>query len=233
MNRRILTSLFMLFAVSSSILAGDDWGQFARYENANRQLLSDSTAQAPDVVFMGNSITDVWANRHPDFFKRNNFIGRGISGQTSYQMLLRFRDDVISLHPKLVVINCGINDIAENNHNYNEDRTFGNIVSMAELAKANGIGVILTSVLPAKSIHWRQTIENTPEKIISLNDRIRKYTEENGLSYVDYYQAMVTDDQALKPEYARDNVHPNLEGYDVMESIVLPVISSNLGTIIE
>lgn len=116
------------------------------------------------VVFLGNSITEGWVRTHPDFFKTNGYIGRGISGQTSYQFLLRFREDVINLSPALVVINAGTNDVAENTNPYNEDYTFGNIVSMVELAKVNKIKVILTSVLPAAAFKWRMEIKDAPQK---------------------------------------------------------------------
>ena len=181
------------------------------------------------VVFMGNSITEGWVRTHPDFFKTNGYIGRGISGQTSYQFLLRFREDVINLSPALVVINAGTNDVAENTQAYNEDYTFGNIISMVELAKANKIKVILTSVLPAAAFKWRMEIKDAPQKIKSLNDRIEAYAKANKIPYVDYYQALVVNEnQALNPQYTKDGVHPNSEGYDIMEPLIKKAIDKAL-----
>ena len=164
-----------------------------------------------------------------DFFKSNGYISRGISGQTSYQFLLRFREDVINLAPALVVINAGTNDVAENTGPYNEDYTFGNIVSMAELAKANKIKVILTSVLPAAAFKWRMEIKDVPQKIKSLNDRIEAYARANKIPFVNYYKAMVVDEnQALNPQYTKDGVHPTSEGYDIMEPLIKNAIEKAL-----
>ena len=199
--------------------AAEDWAQFSTYSKQNQDVINH---EKPKAVFMGNSITEGWAKFHPEFFAQNNFVGRGISGQTTYQMLLRFRDDVINLHPDFVVINGGTNDIAENNHSYNEDRTFGNIVSMTELAQANGIKVILTSLLPASGFYWRKTITDVPSKIQSLNNRIREYAQENNIPFINYYELMTRDNKSLNPDFTKDGVHPNLKGYAVMESLILP-----------
>jgi lysophospholipase L1-like esterase len=179
---------------------------------------------------MGNSITEGWPSHRPEWFKENpNYVGRGISGQTSYQFLLRFREDVIKLNPKVVVINAGTNDVAENTGPYNEEFTFGNIVSMVNIAKANKIKVILTSVLPAKGFGWRPDIKDAPEKIMALNARIKKYAEENKIPYVDYYTALVdTDGRSIPAKYSRDGVHPLPEGYKVMEALIQPVIKKML-----
>ena len=141
-------------------------------------LLAISVAAQPRVVLMGDSITEIWPNNRPSFFDGTGIVGRGISGQVSAQMLLRFRKDVIDLHPDVVVINAGTNDVAENQGPYNEDFTFGNIVSMTELAKANGISVVLTSVLPAAAFRWRPAITDAADKIAALNARIRAYAAE-------------------------------------------------------
>ena len=216
----------LIMAISFNIgFAADDWARFSRFETKNDSLKAIEGWQ-PKAVFMGNSITEGWINNHPEFFSKNNFVGRGISGQTSYQMLLRFRDDVINLHPEIAVINAGTNDVAENNHVYNEDRTLGNIISMAELANANGIKVVLTSVLPAEKFGWRKEIEGANAKIKSLNNRIKQYAETNNYPYVDYYSLMNIDDKALNPAYSNDGVHPTSSGYDVMESLILPVIQN-------
>jgi len=202
----------------------DDWANFNRYAQANKEVLS-----TPDtgrrVVFLGNSITDNWAAMRPSFFNDNGFIGRGISGQTSYQFLSRFREDVINLHPKLVVINAATNDIAENSHVYNEDMTFGNIVSMVELARANNIKVILTTTLPAAAFGWNPSITDGPEKINSLNKRLAEYAKKNKIPFVDYYLQLVeADGKTLSPKYSKDGVHPTDAGYEVMEAIILPAV---------
>lgn len=218
----LLFSIFPFLAWSQT----SDWAQIEKYQKDNEKILS--SGNTPVVVFMGNSITEGWPEAHPEFFSENNFTGRGISGQTTYQYLVRFRDDVINLRPKVVVINGGTNDIAENNYAYDEDRTFGNLVSMAELADANGIRVIMTAVLPSVSFPWHKHIKNIPEKQLSLNKRIKDYALSHGFEYVDYYSPMVMEDGALNPEYSADGVHPNAKGYSVMEKAVLPAITSTL-----
>ena len=144
----LLAVVCLSFSVGEIYAQKHEFADFKRYAKENATL-AQPVKKEKRVVFMGNSITEGWVRTHPDFFKTNGYIGRGISGQTSYQFLLRFREDVINLAPALVVINAGTNDVAENTGPYNEDYTFGNIASMAELAKANKIKVILTSVLPA------------------------------------------------------------------------------------
>lgn len=218
----------MLWAFSCMEGAGQtdvhQLAQFERYALQNQELQSSQTVKGR-VVFMGNSITENWAKMRPDFFTKYNYIGRGISGQTSYQFLLRFRQDVINLHPEIVVINAATNDIAENTGKYNEDYTMGNIVSMVELAEANGIKVILTTTLPAAAFGWNPSIKDAPEKIVSLNERIRKYAEKKAIPFVDYYSSMVrTSDKALLPSYTQDGVHPTAEGYQVMEGLIKPVV---------
>lgn len=221
---------FILAAVAAMTFCGvfaqnRDWANFKRYAESNKELIAGDASKRK-VVFMGNSITEGWANQHPEFFTENGYVGRGISGQTSYQFLVRFREDVIDLKPKVVVINAATNDVAENTHAYDEDHTMGNIISMVELAKANKIKVILTTTLPAESFGWAKHIKDGADKIAKLNARIEAYAKKNKIPYVDYYSHMVTDDgrRALKPEYTNDGVHPTRAGYEVMEAIVLPVI---------
>lgn len=212
------------FFVSHLYAQTKDWANLKRYESANLALMQEENS-GKRVVFMGNSITEGWVNTHPDFFKNNGYIGRGISGQTSYQFLVRFREDVISLSPALVIINAGTNDIAENTGTYSEDYTFGNIVSLAELAKANKIKVILTSTLPAAAFGWNKSITDAPEKIAKLNARLKEYAAKNKIPYVDYYSEMVFGERkALNPAYTEDGVHPTAEGYDVMEVLIQKAI---------
>lgn len=195
-----------------------DWAQFDRYAKANQEL-----RVRPKVVFMGNSITDNWAKMRPDFFEKNHFAGRGISGQTSSQMLVRFQQDVILLKPRAVVINAGTNDIAQNNGRISLDHVLLNIISMCELAKAHHIRPILSSVLPANRFGWNK--ELTPaDDVIALNKLIKEYARENRITYLDYYSALVDESKGLPAKYSKDGVHPTLEGYAVMEPLALEAI---------
>ena len=191
------------------------------YEEANTEL-PEPEKKTKRVVFIGDSITEIWGHTaDPEFFNNGRYIERGISGEVTAQMVLRFRQDVIDLKPWAVVINGGTNDIALNQGAYNEDYTFGNIVNMVQLAKANGIKVILTSVLPAAKYGWRPEVTDSLEKILSLNARIEAYAKANRIPYVDYYSKMLSEDgKALNPEFTKDGVHPVKEGYLIMEQLV-------------
>lgn len=179
------------------------------------------------VVFMGNSITQNWASMRPEFFSANGYIGRGIGGQTSYQYLLRFREDVVNLRPEIVVINFGTNDIAENTGAYDEDITFGNLQSMVEIARANGIDVILTSCLPSRSMYWNPNATDSMKKIRSLNARTKAYAEANGYPYVDYFTPLLaTDGEGMSADFSKDGVHPEVPGYEIMENLVIKAIDS-------
>ena len=171
------------------------------------------------IVFMGNSITEDWKSLSPNFFLDNNYVNRGIGGETSTQMLLRFRSDVINLKPSAVVILAGINDIAENQGPISIPDIARNIFFMSQLASENNIKVILCSVLPAYDFPWRPGL-NPKDKVISLNDLIQKHAQEKSFEYVDYFSSMVDERKGLIKEYGNDEVHPNLEGYRVMESII-------------
>ena len=223
-----LLCLTCMGAMAQKKQTHDQFANFKRYEQANQELPAPAKKEKR-VVFMGNSITEGWVKIHPEFFKENGYVGRGISGQTSYQFLLRFREDVINLKPKLVIINAGTNDIAENTGPYDIDITFGNIASMAEIAKANKIKVILTSVLPAAGFRWNKKITDAPDRIEALNAKIKEYAKANKIPYVDYYTPMVTGaERALNPDYSKDGVHPTLDGYIVMEALIKPVIDKAL-----
>ena len=207
-----------------SFCPAQDWPNLGRYRDANEGL-KDKKINA---VFMGNSITDSWINQSPEFFANNDFVDRGISGQTSPQMLLRFRQDVIALHPKAVIIECGTNDIAGNTGLSTLDMIEDNITSMAELAKANKIKVILGSVPPSIKFGWRPDLQPA-DKIITLNAWIKTYASKNHFQYLDYYSALVNDEKGMKPEYSEDGVHPNKAGYGIMEKIAEPVIKKAVG----
>lgn len=174
-------------------------------------------------VFMGNSITASWAKMDPVFFLNNNYVGRGISGQTTGEMLARFEKDVIDLHPAVVVILGGINDIAENNGPVSTEKIFENIVSMTTLATNNKIKVVLCAVLPAHDIPWRPSVKPI-EKVISLNNIIMQYCSENNIPYVNFYTAMVDENYGLRKELTQDGLHPTLPGYKIMEPLVVTAI---------
>lgn len=195
-----------------------------KYAEANSKL-PEPAKHEKRVVFIGNSITQNWAEQRSDFFTSNNYIGRGISGQTSPQLLSRFRRDVIELKPVAVLINIGTNDISGNTGTYDEDFTLGNIKSMAEIARANKIKVILSSVTPAGQYPWRKEIQNVPEKIQSLNAKIKAYAMANKFAYADYYSSMHDENHALIKSYGTDGVHPNAQGYEVMEKIAKETIN--------
>jgi len=183
-----------------------------------------NTTYTKQVVFIGNSITEGWPKANPAFFSDNNFIGRGISGQTSPQLLLRFRQDVINLHPVAVVINVGTNDIAQNSGEYIPEFTMSCIQSMTELAEYNGIKVILSSVLPGGEFPWRKEVKDVPQKIDALNVMIKAYAESKGYPYIDYNTSMRDEKGAMKAELARDGIHPTKEGYQIMEQKAKEVI---------
>ena len=195
----------------------NDWPWIKRYEADNEKMPKPSPIEKR-VVFMGNSITEGWINSDPEFFKTHGYINRGIGGQTTPQMLVRFREDVVNLHPKVVVILAGINDIAQNTGPNKLENVAGNIISMAEIARANGIKVVLCSVLPVAVFPWHPGIDPV-NLIISLNSMLQAYAEKNKLAYVNYYDAVVDDKKAFKKELAKDGVHPNLAGYKIMEPI--------------
>lgn len=231
MKKLILLCSFCLFWTGISCgqaysdLLYRDWAGLRAYAQVNKALGDVH----PEVVFMGNSITEGWFNQHPDFFKKNNFAGRGIGGQTSSEMLVRFRQDVINLHPKVVAILAGTNDVAMNNGYIALENTFQNIVSMCELARFNGIKVLLCSVTPAAYFNWRPQVE--PAKIIpKLNKMLKEYAAAaEGVEYVDYFTAMVDADGAMRGDYSPEGSHPNGEGYKVMERIIVPAINKITG----
>ena len=229
MKRVLLTALMCIVAVSS--FAQDkkkDWAQFGRYEKSNTEVLARDVR--PDVVFMGNSITDGWARQDPKFFEENNFVGRGIGGQTSSEMLVRFRRDVIDLNPKCVVILSGTNDIAQNNGYIKPENTLGNIISMCELAKANGIKVILCSITPTSVFGWRREVNPVP-LIAELNKMIKAYAKENGIYYLNYHPALTDEKGGIPAKWSNDTCHPNLECYrTVMEPMVCEAIDKVLKT---
>lgn len=210
----------------ASAYARDVNANTSRYSAAN-DTIGAPAADKARVILFGDSITDGWPRKRPEFFAPNGIVGRGISGQTSYQFLLRFSADVIGLNPEVVVINYGTNDIAENTGKYVEEETFRNVRAMCAMASNAGIKVVLASTLPHKGFGWRPSITGAMDKIVSLNALVKQYAEEEGIPYVDYFSAMVSEDGTqMRPELSGDGVHPNEDGYAIMESLVLPVVES-------
>tara|TARA_R110001592_G_scaffold3788_12_gene21656 strand:+ start:7941 stop:8627 length:687 start_codon:yes stop_codon:yes gene_type:complete len=223
---KLSMALFALTVFTMNISYGQDWPNLEHFSEDNKK----AGMPAPNenrVVFMGNSITIGWLNKRPEFFEGKPYINRGISGQTTPQMLLRFRQDVIDLNPKVVVILAGTNDIAGNTGPSTPKMILDNIKSMAELARANGIKVIISSVLPAFDYPWKPGL-NPNEKIPALNKLLKEYTEANGHIYLDYYTAMADDRNGLPKKYADDEVHPTAAGYAVMEPLVEAAINKAL-----
>ena len=204
-----------------------DFSNLKRYKIANSKVAAKKSTERK-IVFLGNSITDAWASYDSTFFIQNNYIGRGISGQSSTQMLVRFRQDVVSLKPKAVIVNAGTNDILENAGPYNPDLTFGNIQSMAEIAKANGIKVILSSVLPATTFEMRLSIGDRSAFVIALNNRIKAYAKANGIPYIDYHSALKNDKNGMNLDMAEDGIHPTIKAYKIMESLAQEQIKAAL-----
>ena len=205
-----------------------DWASLARYATANQQLPAPN-AGLPRVVLLGNSITDSWPDADPAFFTGQpyEYVGRGVSGQTSPQMLLRFRQDVIDLQPAAVAILAGINDIAENTGPYQPQATLNNIMSMAELARVHGVRVILCSVMPAYKFPWRPSLVPAP-LIVALNEQIRAYALQQHFVYLDYHTALTDEQQGMKANLAKDGVHPTLAGYRVMEPLLQQAVADAL-----
>ena len=213
-------------SVTSQLNQTNDWPNLRRYRSENAKLNAPS-ANENRVVFMGNSITDGWINASPDFFKQNPYLDRGISGQTTPQMLIRFRQDVIDLKPKVVAILAGINDIAGNTGPSSVQMIEDNLTSMAQLAKANGIKVVMCSILPAYSFPWRPGIDPVPS-IIEVNKWMKNFAQKNHFVYCDYYNAMADERKGLPANLSKDGVHPTEEGYKIMEPLVKKCIAQAL-----
>jgi lysophospholipase L1-like esterase len=193
-----------------------------RYSKQNRELGIPGPGEKR-IVFMGNSITEGWKQADPELFSRPGFVNRGIGGQTTPQMLLRFRQDVINLKPHVVIILAGTNDIAGNTGPMTLEQIRDNIISMAELALSNGIKVVLCSVLPAFDYVWRPGLKPNV-KIPELNQMISSFAKEKNLYYLDYFSAMADERNGLPESLAADGVHPTREGYDVMKELLLQAI---------
>jgi len=198
-----------------------DWPKYNRYAVANDSLKANHIAV--QAVFMGNSITDYWGSKRPEFFLLHQSVSRGISGQTTYQMLIRMQPDVIDLAPEKVFIMAGINDIACNSGAISDEHIVANIQSMCELALFHHIQPIVCSIMPVDRFYWYPDIDPR-ERIVRVNRLLQSYAQTNGLVYVDYYSALVSEEGGLLPGMSYDGAHPTIEAYAIMESIVLPYL---------
>ena len=228
-----------VFVLSLSLLpqtpdCKTDWPNLARYKEENKKV-PPATRQEQRVVFMGDSITDSWGDpSFGGFFPGKPYINRGISGQTTPQMLIRFRPDVIAHAPKVVVILAGTNDLAGNTGPMTVEEIAGNLQSMADLARANGIRVVLASVLPVSDYALRdgkpivQTDRRQPDQIRALNKWLQEFAKIRGYVYLDYFSAMVDDKGFLKNELSYDGLHPNTQGYGVMAPLAEAAIAASL-----
>ncbi|RPH03559.1 MAG: acylhydrolase [bacterium TMED46] len=204
-----------------------DWANLARYEDDNLKVGLPKKDER-SVVFMGDSITEEWSNLYPEYFTEKGYMNRGIGGQTTPQMLIRFKPDVIDLKPEIVVILAGTNDIAGNTGPSNAKMITDNIFSMAEIAKAYQVKVVLSSILPVYEYDWAREIKDPPSIIQAVNDALKQYAIDQGLIYLDYFSSMVDERQGLNSDYTFDGVHPNESGYILMSSLAEEVLSELL-----
>ncbi|MBR1575701.1 MAG: acylhydrolase [Bacteroidales bacterium] len=222
MKKPFLAALFAVFVLTPVIaqdLPDHDWAHFGRYAKTNASL-----THAPKAVLMGDSITDAWYRMDEAFFTDHDFAGRGISGEVTSHMLVRFRRDVVDLHPKYAVILAGINDIARNNGYISLENTFGNIVSMCEIAKANKIKPVLCTLVPSDQIRWRPALGDVSDQVAALNGMIRAYAKAKHYKLVDYAKVLSDEQGVMLPGVSSDSVHPVLAGYKIMEEALLKVV---------
>lgn len=227
--KRFLTSFATVLLCLAA--AAQDWPNLGRFSDADAALAARPAESR--VVFMGNSITDNWIKYHHEFFDRYGFISRGISGQTTPQMLIRFRRDVVVAGASTVVILAGTNDIAGNTGPSTPQMILDNVKGMCDIARSNGIRVVLCSLLPAHRYYWKSAQDKHPETVVpQYNEMLKSYAEDEGITYVDFFSAMVDSDEAnlngLPRKYSADGIHPNLDGYEVMEGILLKALAEEV-----
>lgn len=218
--------ILLMFFGSLSTMIAQDWANLNYYQTQNEQLEPPEKDEIR-IVFMGNSITEGWTKHMPEFFANKPYVNRGISGQTTPQMLLRFKQDVIELQPKIVVLLAGTNDIAGNTGPSSIGMIVNNITSMIEIAKAHQIEVILCAVLPAFDYPWRPGVKPN-KKIPALNKQLMNYAKKHKIVYVDYFASMTDGNNALIKNYTYDGVHPNKAGYQRMGDLLTKAISELL-----
>ena len=204
-----------------------DWPDLERYRAENEKLKA-SVTDKKRTIFMGDSITEGWSLNDPEFFSRNNFLNRGIDGQTSPQMLIRFKPDAVNLKPKMIIINAGTNDIAANTGPASPEMIIDNICSMAEIGLRSDIRIALSTILPVYKYPWNKKVTNVPDRILEINTTLQKYSEKHSLIFIDYFSSMVDEQRGLKSAYGVDGVHPTKQGYEEMSNIVKNTISGTL-----
>ena len=229
----IIAILFAAASLSAQNTKKQDWAQFYVFQKDNARVM-EQIKDAPKgkcpncewknrkvkAVLMGDSITELWWDLDSTFFKDNNFVGRGISGQTTSEMLVRYRRDVLDLKPQYVFIMAGTNDVAQNNGIISLENILGNLKSMVELAKAHNIKPILCSVPPAAGFIWRKDLAPAQD-IIKLNKMIKEYAAGEGIPYIDYHSILTDENGGFPKKYSKDGVHPIIAGYKVMEGLLL------------
>lgn len=208
-----------LLTISVGAQNKQDWARYNTFQEKNEKL-----EEAPRVVFMGNSITEGWASQRGDFFKDNNFAGRGIGGQTTYEMLARFQSDVVNLKPKYVVILAGTNDMARNSGYISKEHIVENIKSMCQIAKYNKIKPIVLSVLPVYEYPWRKELGVVADQIIELNSMIEEYTKADKVKFIDMHSVLKDERDGLPTSLSPDGVHLKPKAYEIMEEIILKAV---------
>ena len=221
MKKATFIIIFLIMAFSG-FSQNDKFG-LNRYRADNERIVGSGVF--PEVVFMGNSITENWAYYHPDFFNEHNYCGRGIGGQTSAQMLVRFVADVVNLHPKAVVIMAGTNDVAHNIYWVEPDNVVDNVAAMCLMARASGIVPIISSIPPCAAFAWNPEIKNASTTIVDINKKLRAYAETNNIVYVDYHAALTDKKNGFMKTLSNDGCHPHPDTYYIMEELVLQAIS--------
>ena len=201
-----------------------DWPNLAKYRKANEEL-KDSSSSGDRIVLVGDSITEGWTEFNPGFFQENNMVNRGISGQTTPQMLIRLKQDAIHLDPKIIIINGGTNDIWGNTGPSTPDMIIDNLCSMAEITAKKNIQVVLSTILPVYQYPDRDDIIDPPKTISFINSVLQDYCNKNSLAFLDYFSPMADEKKGLRSDYGTDGVHPNKQGYSVMEQVVKETIS--------
>lgn len=213
---------YVAYAAAEAAQKEGDWAGLCVYREANAEALADDIR--PDVVMMGDSITENWARADAGLFRSRNIVGRGISGQTSGQMLVRFRADVVDLRPRVVHILAGTNDIAGNAGPTSPEAYQDNIQSMVDLARANGVQVVLGAIPPARGFFWRPEVQPR-EQIVALNNWLREYAAREGLVFIDYHAALHDGQGGLGADMAVDGVHPNRDAYAIMDALLLKAVN--------
>jgi lysophospholipase L1-like esterase len=219
----IIAICFGFFSTQYALADNNDWANFGKYRDKNIEIMA-KPKNSQRVVFMGDSITEFWDK---DFFKNPNYVNRGISGQTTAQMLLRFRADVVALKPQIVVILAGTNDVAGNTGPATNEMIQDNIASMVEIAQSNNIKVIISSILPAADYYWAPDLKPAP-RIVALNKWLKQYARINKITYLDYNSPMNDGNDGIKKAYSDDGVHPNQAGYVVMNQLAKAAIGKTI-----